>query len=772
MNHQPTYSAINQRVVTLVVEHPWLALLLGLALLSAALAGLTRVQADFSHRGFFWDDDPAMQRFDAFERRFGNDDVAVLALHSPSGIFDLDSAQLLVELTERMWKVPEVIRVDSLSNYQWVHADGDDIAVEALFPAQLDAQVIAQRRAVALAHEVIPDYLVSRDGTTALIFAQIKPGLDRPSDSPLVYHTLLDLAREYTRGDHQLYVSGSPAVIASFAEVAGADTARIFLLALLVAAVALAVLLRSVAGVVLPLLLMIVCVPAVFGFAGWAGLTLNNLSSAVPSIILAVCIADAVHLLATFGEARRAGADKLEALRYSLAKNFLPTFLTSLTTALGFVSFASVAVRPIAALGTMMTFGVMLAWVLSYLLLGPALALLPARRPRVDVHAPQRDLARATRYIDALLARRHWVIALVLLATVGAVLLAMRTEVNSDPFKYFAPSVPLRQANEFIEAKVGGARGIEVVVEAGQEDGVKAPAFLAKVEALQQWIASQPRVTRVVSIIDVLKAMQRSLHGDDPAQYRLADDQQTIAQELFLYQMNLPQGMDLNDRVTLRYDALRMSVLWTVPNSAEVIARAHAIESKAAELGLTASVTGKYYLFDSMNGYVVPALLQSFFTAAFTVALVILLSLRSLRLTLVSMIPNVLPVLFGGAFLYLLGQPLDIGTVIVASVCLGVAVDDTIHVLSHYRDHLSQGLSPRESMIRTLAGSARPLLMTTVILSGTFFAFLTADFTPNLYFGLLTGTILALALLLDLTLTPLLLIGSPRRARLPIVQPA
>lgn len=758
------YSPFNHRLVSLIVDRPWWALLLGFLLLASALGGLSRVQADFSHRGFFWDNDPHLMRFDAFERRFGNDDVAVLALHSPSGIFDMDSAQAVVDLTERMWQIPEVIRVDSLSNFIWVRAQDDDILVEPLFPEQLNPEVLAERRAAALAHEVIPDYLLSRDGRTTLIFAQIKPGLDQPSDSPLVYHSMLALAEEFRQGDHVLHVSGSPAVIASFAEVAGQDTARIFLIALLVAALALGLLLRSISGVLLPLGLMLLCVPAAFGVAGWAGLTLNNLSSAVPSIVLAISIAHAVHLLATFNEARRNGVDKRAALRHSLSKNLLPTFLTSLTTALGFASFALVEVRPIAALGTMMSISMLLIWLLCYLLLGAALSLLPARQPAVDARLASRDLALATRFVDALIARRALIMIAALVFTVLAVALSTRNQVNSDPFKYFASDVPLRVANEFIEAQVGGARGIEVVVEAGREDGIKDPQFLARVERLQNWIAEQPQVTRVVSILDALKATHRALHGDEPEHYRLADEQQTIAQELFLYQMNLPQGMDLNDRVTLANDALRLSVLWTVPNSAEVIARAAQIEAKAAEFGLDAQVTGKYFLFDSMNGYVVPAFLQSFGIAVLTVALVILIALRSPRLMLISLIPNLLPVLAGGAFLYLLGQPLDIGTVIVASVCLGIAVDDTIHVLSHYRYQIDRGLAPRAAVIQTLANTARPLLMTTLILSGTFFAFLTADFTPNLYFGLLTGSILVLALLLDLTLTPLLLIGKQRTA--------
>lgn len=765
MAHELKTTQFNKTLVGFIVEHPYWSMLMGLLLVAASAMGAGRLQTDFTHRGYLWDDDPTLIKFDSFEKRFGNDDMAVVAIHSPSGVFDPETAALIKEFTERMWHVPEIIRVDSLANYNWVHAEGDDIQVEPLLPEELTAEVLEQRRQVALAHEVLPDYLVSRDGNTALVFARIKPGLDKPSDSPLVYHSIEKLAEEFKRGDHALYVSGSPAVIASFAEIAEKDTGRIIPIALLVAIVALALLLRTVLGVVLPLVLIVLCVLSVFGFAGWTGIKLSNMSTAVPSILLAACIADAMHILVTFYEARRTGLVRKEAARYSLSKNLLPTFLTSTTTALGFFSFASVNVKPISGLGFMVGYGALLAWVLTYLLIGGAIVALPMRTGRVAPEAAERDYRLAGRYLDLLLRRRMLITVGWVLIAVASVWLATKNEVNSDAFKYFGADVPVRMANEFVEKEVGGARGVELIVNAGSEDGIKDPAFLKKVDELQTWIQQQKGVTRAVSIVDVLKAMHRSLNGEQAGFYRLADDRDTIGQELFLYSMNLPQGMDLNDRMTLANDALRITVMWTISNSRDVIATTDAIEAKARALGLDLEVTGKYHLFDVMNGYVVNSFLTSFFTAAFTIALVIGVVLRSFKLTVISLIPNILPVLIGGAILKLIGQPLDIGTVIVASVCLGIAVDDTIHVLANFQRERESGLVPAEAMRNVLARHARPLLVTTIILVTSFGAFAIADFTPNLFFGVLTAAILALALLVDLTLTPLLLVTGKAEAK-------
>ena len=756
-------------------------MLLSLGLVAVAMAGIGRSRADFSHKGYFWDNDPYLQQFEAFERRFGNDDTIVVAVHSPSGVFDLDSATLLRQLTDRLWKVPEVIRVDSLANYNWVHASGDDIIVEPLLPEHLTADVLQQRRRVALGHEILPGYLVSRDARTALLFARVKPGIDKPSDAQGITRALEKLAQEFSRTDHVIHLSGDAPLNNAFSEVATRDTGRLLPLALLIAAVFLALILRSVAGVIIPLGVVLLSIAASFGFAGWVGITLTNMSTVIPSIMIAVAIADCVHLLVAYQDARRQarpGQDALtaresrgQAARYALEKNLLPTFLTSTTTAIGFITFASADLKPLSGMGFMAAFGVMFAWVMSYLLLGGLLFLLPLRvrpvRTRVKAGAvagQSRAERWSARYTALLLRNRRWVVLVTALVAVVSLGAAVSNEVNSDPVKYFRDHVPVRIANEFIEAQVGGARAVELVVDSGREDGVKDPVFLAKTEALQRWIEQQPGVSRALSIVDILKQTNRALNGENPAAYRIPTDRETVGQELFLYSMNLPQGMDLNDRVTLNNDALRMTVLTRIGTSRELVAAVERIEAHGRALGLKVHATGKFTLWQRLNGYVVTSFTSSFGTSVLLIGLMMVVFLRSLRLGIIAMIPNVLPILFGFGFLRLIGQPLDMGTVLVASVCLGIAVDDTIHVLANFQRLRRQGRSERQAVTEVFAHTAPALLSTTAILVISFASFALADFTPNIYFGVLTALILATALLVDMTITPLLLVRTGKNA--------
>jgi len=753
-------SPFTRRVVGMITTRPLASLALGLGLVALAVSGIGKLRADFSHRSYFWDDDPHLVRFDAFERRFGNDDSVIIAVHSPSGVFDRDSAQLLDQLTQRMWSVPEVIRVDSLSNYNWVHADGDDIKVEPLLPGDLDEAELAHRKQIALSHEVIPEYLVGRDAQTALVYGRIKPGIDAPPNAGAITRAVEQLVDEFKRTDHSFYISGQPPLTDAFDRVASADMGTLLPIAILISAVFMGLILRSFVSVLLALTVSILGIASTFAFGGFLGITLSNMSTVLPSVMIAVGIADSVHVLVTYYGARRAGVDRRQAARYTLEKNFFPTFLTSFTTMIGFASFATASLKPVSGLGWMAAFGTQFTWVIMYLILGPLLVLLPLGAQQTREDGPPLSERAAGAYTAFLVRHRRAVFTLMTLLTLGSGFLVAGSDINSDPLKYFSPQVPIRVANEYIQDHVGATRPLELVIDAGREEGAKEPAFLAKVDTLQHWLEQQPGVWRALSILDILKQTNRSLNGDKPDAYRLPDDRDSVGQELLLYSMNLPQGMDINDRITVKNDALRMTVLTTTPTSREVMQAIDRFEAKGRELGLDLHVTGKYSLYQRVNSYVVETFMDSFGQSVLSIGLLMVLALRSLRLGIIAMIPNILPIVIGGSLLRIIGQPLDFGTVLVGSVSLGIAVDDTIHVLANFQRLKHAGKSDFAALRELFAHTAPALIITTVILVATFATFAFGSFMPNVYFGILTAFILAVALLVDMILTPVLLVKS------------
>lgn len=759
MKEEMSVPRIAMYVVRLIGLRPWLALFLGVLTVGLMVPGLGRLKADFTHRYFFYDDDPLLVQFNQFERQFGNDDVAIVAIHSPSGVFDLETANLVNTLTEKMWKVPEVIRVDSLANYNWVHASGDDIAVERFFPddGSLSAELLAARQQIALKDETLPNYLVSKDSKTTLVYAHIRPGIESVPNPETITLAIRKLVDELKGGDHQFYISGGPPLSHAFKEAAEKDLSRLIPALVVLVMIILAILLRSVAGVLLPFVVAISAIIGALGLGGYFNIIQGNISTMLPNILIAVSIADAVHILVTFYTHLKQGMARADAARVALLKNFVPTFLTSFTTAVGFMSFGTATLKPLNGLGAMAAFGTTMAWVTSYLIVGSLLFILPLKPSTVRAEEINLGDTLANRYVEWILSKKTFVIVGIAIFCVVGVTLSLKTDVNSDPLKYFRKGWDAREANEFIEATVGGARGVEIVFDAGTEEGIKDPEFLRKIDTFEEWVEQQPRVTKAVSIVDILKATHRSLNADDPKAYALAADRETISQELFLYTMSLPQGMDLNDRISLKNDALRMSVLWTIPTSKESVAFIKTIEDKTKEMGLVAHVTGKYRLWQGMNSYVVRSFITSFFTAAITISVIIMIALRSIGFGLLAMIPNLVPLVFSGAFLFLIGQYLDVGTVFVASVVLGIAVDDTIHILANFRRAHLEGRSGKTALVETFSETSPALLATTGILIAGFGVFSFAAFMPNVFFGLLTAVTLLVAVVIEFSLTPVLL---------------
>ena len=217
--------------------------------------------------------------------------------------------------------------------------------------------------------------------------------------------------------------------------------------------------------------------------------------------------------------------------------------------------------------------------------------------------------------------------------------------------------------------------------------------------------------------------------------------------------------MSLNDRITVKNDALRLTVLWTISSSKEVVGEIERIEDKAKSMGLAVVVTGKNRLYQSMNGYVVHSFIVSITSAVLIISFVLILFFRSFRIGLIAMIPNTVPLLIGGGVLWAIGKPLDIGTMLVMSVCLGIAVDDTIHVITNFERLRAEGLERHQAVRGVLSDTSPALITTSVILVLSFGTFIFATFTPNLYLGLLSAIILSIALITDLTFLPALLLG-------------
>lgn len=755
-------------IIKLVTKNSLLCIVISSLIALGLISQAPKLKSDFSYRIWFMEDDPLLKKFDAFERQFGNDENVAIVIHSPDGIFDKESVEIIQKITEKMWLAPDVIRVDSLSNHNYTQTEGDDIFVDPFLPVgeELTKEYLELKKQQALKDEMIPNFLLSKNAKTALIYAKMKPALERiPMYKDTVDYTRSVLA-EVNDGNHEFHITGSASINVTFQEVSEDDLKVMMPILIFLVILFLSYSFRGIGGVVYSFLIIVVTILSTLGFAVTQGFTFNVMISSVPTTLIAICIADAIHVLMSYFIFLKQGYKSDDALAATLNKNLTPTLLTSITTSIGFFSLAPTKIVPVANMGVMDGFGTLMAWFFTVFLVLPLLKFFPLRNVKVWEHRKGKGEdyihPKALAFTLWIQKFRKHIIAVSILLVGASVYIALKSDVNSDPYNFFTENVPLKIANDTMERELGGSMGAELAIDSGVEDGVKDPEFLKKVEKLQAWLLEHGYIKKVVSILDIIKGMNRSLNSGTEEFYKIAESKNVIAQQLFLYTMSLPQGMDINNRITLDNRMTRMTIMQDIHDSKTVLAEFEKWENYAKSIGLNAHVTGKLPLYQKMNGYIVSTYFTSISMALFLVSIIMIFVFRSIKLGMISMIPNTVPLIIGAAIMYLLGKDIDMGTVVITAVCLGIAVDDTIHFLANYKKHISNGNSVVDAIAKTLTYTGPALILTTIILVCGFGTFMFATFIPNVNFGVMTAVILTGALVTDFTLLPAILLPNAK----------
>lgn len=753
------------KVCNFVRDNTRLVFIFSLIIFGSLAPGLKHFKEKYDIRVWFRETDPLIETLNVFERQFGNDESVVIVLHSPEGIFKPKVAETLREITDQMWKVSEVIRVDSLSNYNYTYAEDDDIIIEPFFyetGTPLRQPYLDEKRKVALTHKVLPNYLISEDGNAAMIFAHLKPTLLGSPNYENILNETKKITNKYNgKNGIELHIIGEAAVNDAFREVANKDAKRFLPIIFIMIVLYLLLTFRSFTAMLLPLGVTLVTLMTTFGLAFYMNFTFNNIMSILPAILIAISIADSVHILVTYFNFRGNSHDHNESAYLALHKNLVPTFLTSVSTMIGFFSLTPTELMPVRELGILAGIGCFFAWFFTVFFMTPLIFWLPFRVPRHFKSLMGQSLDGVNpisrKFVKILDGHKGKVILFMILFSLGSIYSATLINMNSNPYEYFTDSQPISKANDFVKKVFGGNTGPEFIIDSGENDGVKDPTFLKKVEKFKLWVDQLPFVNKTVDIVDIIKDMNQNLYGGKEEEYRLPETQKQVAEQLFLYSMSLPQGMDINNRINITNDKTRMSVLWSIYDSNGWLRHIKEMEDKGKEFGLKIEATGKFYLFQRMMEYVVLTFVKSISMAMILVALLMMVIFRSLKIGFISLIPNILPLILGGAIMGIGNVDLNIGSALVFSVCLGIAVDDTIHFLTNYYRLKNEGLEEKEIMGRIFTYTGSALMVTTIILASGFGIYYFGDFVPNENFGMLCALVLTGALLIDLICLPALL---------------
>lgn len=752
----------------LLVRYRWAALALSLAAALACAAGLERLRNTPDSRVFFSEDNPQLQALEQFENTYARNEYLIYVLAPRGGgVFSAETMEAIAWLTEASWRTPFSQRVDSVTNYQWTRADGDDLLVSDLYPGA-DAATEADlenARAVALDRPELVNRTVNEDGSVAAVTVTlVLPGesLDEvPQVAAFARERAAEFRERYPGID--VYLNGTAMFSVAFSEVPAAEMATLFPLMVLLILLIVGLSVRSAWWTALVLISVALTVAATLGIVGWLGIVLNAGTAGAPIIMFTLAVAHSVHLMVTCEQQLRAGASRADAIVESLRVNMAPIFITSATTAIGFLSMNFSDAPPFRLLGNIVAGGVMMAFVMSVVAVPAAMAALPARARRGD-----RMAARAMAAFAAFVVARRGVLIWVAGAGIAALALGiLRIELDDDFVKYMDESVPIRISSDFMQENLTGLNVLEYSIPAGRGEGVSDPQYLADIERFAEWLREQPKVVHVSVLTDVVKRLNRNLHGDDPAFYRVPESADLAAQYLLLYELSLPLGLDLNNRINVAKSASRVSVTVVDISSAEMRALDARAQAWLAENApaRAAPGTGLSLMFAHISERNITSMLGGSFTALVLISLVLVAALRSLKIGLVSLAPNLFPAAMAfGLWGYAVGE-VGLGIAVVAAMTLGIVVDDTVHFLSKYlRARREHAMDAPEAVRYAFGTVGMALWVTSTCLVAGFLVMAMSNFKVNADMALLSAATIGFALAADfLFLPPLLMKLEGRR---------
>jgi len=750
-----------------LLRRRYLVLALSATLVGLAACGIRYLEFKTDYRVFFSRDNPQLRAFEQLQNTYTKSDNVLFVLAPRNGaVFTRKTLASVIRLTRAAWQIPYSIRVDSITNYQHTEADGDDLVVDDLVTdvSSLDDAALRRIHDIAVHEPLLVDRLVSPDGRVTGVNVTVQlPDSGTGGEVPEITARARRLVTEIEADnpDLDVYLTGMVIMNNSFPEVILHDQKTLVPVMFGVVILTLILLLRSAAATLATFLVIAFSVLTAMGLTGWLGIALTPPSAASPTIILTLAVADCVHILVSFLHAMRRGMDKATAMVDSLRINLQPVFLTSLTTVIGFTSMNFSDAPPFRDLGNIVAMGVAAAFLLSVGFMPALMLLLPVR-----VHpGAERKSLMMERLSYFVVRRRRMLFWGMGLWVAVLVVFIPGNQLNDEYIKYFDRTIAFRTATDFASENLTGLYTIEYSLGTGESGGISDPGFLRDVERFADWYRTQPAVLHVNSLTDTMKRLNKNLHGDDPAWYRLPEQRDMSAQYLLLYEMSLPYGLDLNNQIDVGKSATRLVVTVGNISTNELLALEESAQSwlKQHAPRMRADGASPAIMFAHIGQRNIRSMLIGTTVALVLISLVLVIALRSLKIGLISLIPNLAPAAMAFGLWGMLVGEVGLALSVVTGMTLGIVVDDTVHFLSKYlRARREQRLGSHDAVRYAFSTVGKAMWVTSVVLIAGFLVLTLSPFRMNVDMGLLTAVTIAFALAADFLFLPPLLMKVDR----------
>ena len=728
------------------------------ALVLSPRANITEIDNDVT--AWFSREDPVYKDYERFRAEFGGTRALIVALQAESAdqLFSRGTLTLIQDITGDIQRVDTVQRVYSLATATVVEAlpagaaDEGGLDVRPLLE-NVETRDPAEIKSKALEDDLIRGDLVSEDArTTALIVSFDEDRIDEVRAG--VIQSIHDIVDPRLPAGVRAYYNGSLEISETYNRITLDNQLTFTPPILLFTLLAIYFSFRSVRKTFLAIFAVLVSVLWTLGLYSLMGFSYNVLSSMLVPLIVVLAIADDVHIMQHWDEERRRGNAE-QAFKRTVSHLVAPLFGASATTALGMLSLATSSVVAVRSFGVGSAVGIMMDFVISLVLMPTLLSLVkPETAPAPHERYLLRPLQAVARFSCA---RPGRVLAVSLTLAAVAILGVTRLRVDTNHISFFSRNHPLGQSAAVIDKELAGVYSFQIMLE-GPPESLKTPDVLQRLDRLQAELRRFPNVRKVTSVADYVKRINRELNDGRPEANVIPDDANAIAQELFVFALGGEGRHELDRVVASDFSRAQVSIKLQSMSSDLVLEQVEQADRRAREAfagtGITVLTTGSGRLFSTLDHYLVVSQLSSFGTAFFTVFGVIFLVFRSFRFGLLTIAPNLLPVLAVLGVMGYLDISMNVATVMVASVALGIVDDDTVHFINRYRRETAAGAGTDQAIAIATAHEGRASLTTAIINSAGFAVLLLSEYKPTAWFGGLLALTMAAAFLAEVFILP------------------
>lgn len=764
------------------------------------MSALPRITIDTSAEGFLYDNAPPIVRYDAFRQEFGRDEFFVVAITGVD-VFDLKFLNKLRDLHHTLeQRIDRLQSVESLVNVRSIYGDGDDdlIAEELLETMPSNAEELAIFKQRVQSKPVYYDRLINRDETAVAIMVKLIPyvqveSADANANGDIEYenlteeeiyegyHEIMDVVDEF-KADFtgaELHVGGTQAIGSYMGTVLQKDFGQFTGVALVMVMVFLWAMFHRVSAVLIPICVMLIGIISCISLMVWMGFPMQITSSILPSFLLAVCVGDSVHLLSIFYHHYDMGEKKDAAILHAMEHTGVAVLFTTLTTAAGLLTFSTSDIRPVASLGLFAAIGSVIAFLSTVLLVPVLLKLSNIKRKDINREEAGESFFDATKMNEKSLIYKFTracitlsttypksVVSVAVALMLSAIAIVPNIRFAQDALEWFPDDVPVKIAVQAIERDITGSLPFEIIIDTGKPQGALNPEFLT---ALDRWVEGLKgmklngvEVVTSSGLTTLIKETHQAMNGNAEAFYSVPDNQELIAQELLLIEMD--QAKDLFQYVDKTFQKTRVTIIMPWGDAIKF----DDMQSELAEHYETSmgdlseqypiQITGVIPVFSTMFAAMIGSAAQSYFFAFTVICIMMIILLRSFVGGVISMLPNLLPIMLVLSYMTIVDIPLDVFTVLIGSIALGLCVDDTVHFMHGFKTAYARSNNTLQAIEETLFSTGKAMLITTVVLCCGFLTFTLSELNNMDLFGILTAVCIFIALLADFIIAPALMV--------------